>query len=137
MILGSNKFKSILFFTLSLILMMFGTVVLAADSGAKDLSSIASNITSSFQSLGELLIGTSYLAGVGFAIAGVFKFKQHRDNPTQIPLGTPLALVGVGVVLVFLPSIFGPSGATIFGSGSTTGGFTGKGAEKIAQDSGS
>lgn len=93
---------------------------------------IAENVTKSFQSLGKLMAATSYLAGFGFAISGVFKFKQHKDNPTQIPIGTPIALLAVGVVLIFLPGIIRPAGYTIFGStaelNETAGGFLGGGA---------
>jgi len=102
-----------------------------ASNEPKGLGDIAQHITQSFRSLGKLIIATAYLAGLGFAVAGVFKFKQHRDNPTQIPLGTPLSLLGIGVVLVFMPSLFGPTGKTIFGKSDVAGGFKGQGAEKI------
>jgi len=99
------------------------------------IGNIAENITNSFQQIGKLMAATSYLSGFGFAIAAIFKFKQHKDNPTQIPMGTPIALLGVGVVLIFLPGIIKPTGFTIFGSGadlnSTAGGFKGKGAESM------
>jgi intracellular multiplication protein IcmD len=35
------------------------------------------------------------------------KFKQHKDNPTQTPIGTPIALVFIAAALLFLPSILG------------------------------
>ena len=37
--------------------------------------------------------------------AAIFKFKQHRDNPTQVPLLEPVALLGIAAGLLFLPSI--------------------------------
>lgn len=122
-----NKIKSLALFGMAAVLLVSATIALGQGGGdGQDIASIADNIKNSYSSLGELLIGTAYLAGIGFAIAGVFKFKQHRDNPTQVPLGTPLALLGVGIVLVFLPSLFGPSGQTIFGGQQTAGGFKGK-----------
>lgn len=72
---------------------------LASDPG------IASTITSSLSNLGKLITAGSYLAGLGFAIASSFKFKQHKDNPTQIPVGTPIALVFIAAALLFLPSL--------------------------------
>jgi len=104
------------------------------------LAQIAQNIMGSFVGLGKLLIAIAYLAGVGFTIASIFKFKQHKDNPTQIPLGTPLALLTLGVVLVFLPGIFRPVGETIYGasySDSMAGGPSGSGAPSIPGDWGS
>ncbi|MGH9810113.1 MAG: type IV secretion protein IcmD, partial [Terriglobia bacterium] len=64
--------------------------------------------------------------GLAFSIGAVMKFKQHKDNPTQIPIGTPIALIFVGAALLFLPSILSIAGATMFGgSGGTTSGPTG------------
>jgi len=39
-----------------------------------------------FTELAQLLVAVSYLAGFGFVIAGIFKFKQSKQNPSQIPL---------------------------------------------------
>ncbi|MFA6409011.1 MAG: DUF6750 family protein [Gammaproteobacteria bacterium] len=105
----------------------------AADSVvAASIADIANNITKSFENIGRLMLATSYLAGIGFTIASIFKFKQHRDNPTQIPIGTPIALLMIAVILIFLPGIIKPVGFTIFGTGadlkSMAGGFTGNGA---------
>lgn len=108
--------------------------VFAADT-VTTIGNLADNITGSFQQLGKLMAATSYLAGFGFAIAGIFKFKQHKDNPTQIPMGTPIALLAVGIILIFLPGIIRPAGFTIFGNAATledtAGGFKGGGAEKM------
>jgi len=95
----------------------------------QDLGNLAAGVTGSFANIGKLMLATSYLAGIGFAIAAIFKFKQHRDNPTQIPIGTPITLLAVGVVLIFLPGIIKPAGQTLLGSGGSNaaGGFTGAG----------
>lgn len=104
----------------------YSTAVLAqaTDSG---IGGIASNITGSFKALGQLILAVAFLGGIGFIMAAIFKFKQHKDNPQQIPLGTPIAMLVIGAFLVFLPSLISPAGSTIFGSGSTAGGFTGTG----------
>ena len=91
---------------------------------------MSEHLTSSFRQIGQLMIGVAYVAGIGFGISSIFKFKQHKDNPTQIPIGTPFALLGVSVMLVFLPGLYAPAGETVFGSGSelAAGGFEGGGA---------
>ena len=66
---------------------------------------MADSITSSFTNLTKLITAGSYLAGIGFSTAAILKFKQHKDNPTQIPVGTPIALLAVSAALTFLPSI--------------------------------
>lgn len=104
------------------------------------LGDIAANMMKSFKDLGKLMLAIAYLSGFGFTISAIFKFKQHKDNPTQIPVSTPLALLFVGIILIFLPGIIEPTGYTIFGSGASlgdmAGGFEGGGAEKLpgAQD---
>jgi len=51
----------------------------------------------------------------------IAKFKQHKDNPTQIPIGTPIALLFIGAALLFLPTILQIAGGTIFGDGGVPG----------------
>lgn len=104
----------------------------AAPNTNTSLGQIASNITTSFKAIGQLILATAYLAGLAFFVAAIFKFKQHKDNPTQIPLGTPLALLGISAALVFLPMFIGPLGKTMFGSGDLqAGGFKGGGVSAV------
>jgi intracellular multiplication protein IcmD len=94
-------------------------VLICQDATAGNLSigGMASKITQSFTSLTKLITAGSYLAGLGFSIGAIMKFKQHKDNPTQIPIGTPIALIFIAAALLFLPSILGVAGVTMFGSG--------------------
>ncbi len=92
-----------------------------AIAGAGDLGQMASNITKTFAQVGNLITGGSYVAGLGFAIGAIMKFKQHKDNPTQIPIGTPIALIFIAAALLFLPSILGVTGTTIFKTAKTAG----------------
>lgn len=97
-----------------------------ASAGTQTIGSMASSITDSFTNLTKLITAGSYLAGLGFSIGAIMKFKQHKDNPTQIPIGTPIALVFIAAALLFLPSILGVTGATMFGkAGGKTAGPTG------------
>jgi intracellular multiplication protein IcmD len=70
-----------------------------------NLGTIASSVTSSFTLLAKLIIASAYVAGLGFSIGAIVKFKEHMDNPTQIPLGTPFALEAVSAALTFLPAV--------------------------------
>lgn len=80
------------------------------------LGQVALNIQATFPQIIELMVAAAYVAGIGFGVAAVFKFKQVKDNPTQIPISTPFALLTVSALLVFLPGIFAPAGSTMFGS---------------------
>ena len=101
----------------------------AAGTGDKGIGGMATNVAGAFKPVGQMLIGMSYLCGIGFAMAGIFKFKQHKDNPTQIPVGTPIALMFIGVALVFLPSFFKLGGETM--GVTAAGGFTGSGSMSL------
>lgn len=122
-----NLFK-VLGSSLTLMTVAMATDVFAqGGGGSATIGSLAENITGSFTQLGQLILAISFVAGLGFTMAAIFKFKQHKDNPTQIPLGTPIAMLAIGIVLMFLPGIIKPAGTTIFGAGATTagGGLTG------------
>lgn len=82
---------------------------------AVGLAGIASNLALSFAPIAKLITGGAFLAGLGFAFAAILKFKAHRDNPTQIPVGTPIALILVAGALLYLPFLFGQVGSTLFG----------------------
>jgi hypothetical protein len=102
-------------------LLVWSTDALAS-SGGQGLSDIVNNVQTNIITLGPLLTIVSYIAGVGFAIAGIVQFKAHKDNPTQVPLSKPLVYLGVGAALLFLPSIMASAGTTIFGGSQVSAG---------------
>jgi len=63
--------------------------------------------TGTFTAVAKLVTAGCYLAGLGFSIGAVMKFKQHKDNPTQVPIGTPVALVFIAAAVIFLPTLIG------------------------------
>lgn len=101
------------------------------------LKDMVASITSQYQSLGMLIMAIAYLSGLGFVFSSIYKFKQHKDNPTQIPIGGPLALLAVGILLMFLPGFIRPAGRSMFGTTSDSqldqmaGGFTGAAAKDL------
>ena len=92
---------------------LFFTSAYAAETGG--IGWIAENVISNLNNLGRLITAAAYVAGMGFAIGAVMKFKAHKDNPTQIPVGTPIALIFIAAALIFLPNIFLSTGKTLFG----------------------
>lgn len=125
--LSKTSWGKLLLFVSSMALFYVGSVYAAA-TGAESgsVGEVAETIMTSFTGVGKLMVAIAYLGGFGFTIAAIFKFKQHKDNPTQIPLGTPIALLVIGIALVFVPGILKMGGAT---TGLTTaGGFGGAGA---------
>jgi len=93
-----------------------------ADSGAtpqeieQQLQVIVCSLPTATQSdIEQLTNRLSSVGGIGLIAASLIKFKQHKDNPTQIPIGTPIALELIAIALLLLPTILGIAGGTIFG----------------------
>lgn len=114
--------KKVVLGLLGLALLVFGTVVFAAGSG---IGAVADTVTGNLQGVAKLITAGSYVGGMAFATGAIVKFKAHKDNPTQIPIGTPIALLFVGAALIFAPSVFKTTGSTLFGASGTTAGISG------------
>lgn len=112
--------KKITYILFAVIMAMFSVEVHAATIG-----DLAENVTSIMSDIAQLITSVSYVAGIGFAMGAILKFKQHKDNPTQMPIGTPIAMLGVAAALLFLPTVLQTAGESIFGSGATAGGVEG------------
>ena len=82
---------------------------------ATDLSGIAGNVATNVKALGSMLVIIAYVAGLGFALAGVLQFKAHKDNPAQVPLSKPVVYIAVSAGLLFLPALMESASVTIFG----------------------
>jgi intracellular multiplication protein IcmD len=95
-------------------------IVLAA-TPVKTIGEMAELITESFASIAKLITAISYVGGIGFAMGAIMKFKQHKDNPTQIPVGTPVAMLFIASALLFFPSVLTITGMSIFGTTRTAG----------------
>lgn len=104
-------------------------LVMFAGNAAADsltLGGMADAIIGSFSSVTKLITSGAYLAGLGFSVGAIIQFKAHKDNPAQVPIGKPIALVFIAAALLFLPTILSVTGSTMFGSsGGTTAGPTG------------
>jgi intracellular multiplication protein IcmD len=113
--------KKVILGVLALAALTAGTAALAISG----IGSVAAQVTSNVSNIAKLITAASYVGGMAFAVGAIVKFKAHKDNPTQIPIGTPIALLFVGAALIFAPSVFKVGGATLFGASGTSGGPSG------------
>lgn len=120
-----SRKRSILGMVLTIFAVAGFFLIAIAFGAAQSIGAIAANVTGSLADLAKLITAGSYVAGFGFAVGAVLKFKAHKDNPQQIPVGTPIALIFIAAALIFLPAIFGAAGQTIFKSTSGQGTVTG------------
>ena len=114
--------KKVLLGLLAVTCVVAGTAAIAAVSG---IGGVATQVTGNIAAIARLITAASYVAGMAFVVGAIVKFKAHKDNPTQIPIGTPIALLFVGAALIFAPTVFKVSGGTLFGSSGTVAGVSG------------
>src|SRR3569832_978679 len=79
----------------------------SAFATSETLGTMASTMTNTFSSVGKLVTAAS-------SITAIQQFKQHKDNPSQTPIGKPIGLVFIGAALLFLPTVFSVVGNTLF-----------------------
>ena len=84
---------------------------------ASSIGAMAASITDTFAAIGKLITAGSYIAGLGFSVGAIMKFKQHKDSPTQVQVGQPISMVLIAAALLFLPTLLDTVGNTMFGSG--------------------
>jgi intracellular multiplication protein IcmD len=87
-----------------------------AAASASDLSGIASNVNAATKGLISIVADISVLAGIGFVVAGFMKFRQHSQNPQQVPMGQAIIPLLVGIMLGILPTIITISQKTVTGT---------------------
>jgi len=93
-------------------------VTLAVDGGMS-VGDLADSIDDILNAVGHLITGGAYLAGLAFIIGAILKFKQHKDNPTQLPLGSPESMALLAAILLHLPTIEDKLGQRMFDNQST------------------
>ena len=64
-----------------------------------------------FPAIATIFTGAAYVAGLMLFVGAIFKFRQHREAPQQVPIGQPLSLFGLSVLAVFLPGFLNLTGA--------------------------
>ena len=77
----------------------------ATGTTGNNFSTVTDNITASAEKLPNLVSTVAYVGGVGLGVAGVFKLKQHVDNPGQVMMKDGLVRLGAGGGLLALPAL--------------------------------
>jgi intracellular multiplication protein IcmD len=107
------------------LILLLSLMLISRLACADNLGDLAKNVTATLEPITKLLTAGAYVGGVTFFIVAVFQFKQHKDNPTQVPLSKPMMILAMSSALIFLPSFIGAVSESIFGQNSTAepGGF--------------
>ncbi|HCS23014.1 MAG TPA: hypothetical protein PLW48_05980 [Alphaproteobacteria bacterium] len=75
----------------------------ALAAGATDLTTASKNVVTAVSGTVALISTLAYIAGAGLALAGIFKLKQHVDNPAQAPMKDALIRLACGGMFLSLP----------------------------------
>jgi|AntRauTorckE5430_2_1112549.scaffolds.fasta_scaffold00008_34 intracellular multiplication protein IcmD len=94
-------------------------------SGGGGIATIAATVKVQLSALADLISQIGFVAGFLFFMAAIFKFKQHKDNPTQVPVGTPVSMIVMSAALMFAGNFIDPLGSSIFEDGAAGDGAAG------------
>lgn len=106
------------------------SLISASQSQANGISDVSTELQTQLGSLPQLFTSASYVMGVGFTIAGLFKLKEYVDDPTSGNMKNALIRLALGALLILLPFVIQTSAQTVdagvdadFGRGQLGGGF--------------
>lgn len=82
---------------------------IVADGGSEafatgnNMSAVTDKLVASATGLPQMITMIAYICGIALAVAGIFKLKQHVDNPGQTPMKDGLMRLTAGGALLALP----------------------------------
>lgn len=71
----------------------------------QNFADMSKNLVDSSAGFQNLISTVCWLGGAGLGVAGVFKLKQHVDNPGQVAMKDGLVRLGAGGGLLMFPFI--------------------------------
>lgn len=102
-------------------LFLLGSVFAANSYATSTIGDLATNVTKSIGQLTQLVTAGAYVGGTAMFLIAIFQFRQHKENPSQVPLSKPMMFLAIAGALLFLPSLIQVTGQTIFGGSQVIG----------------
>ena len=88
------------------IMSMCVNVLLFAPSGyAQSLGDVATNILGPLTGASHIVKIICVVAGTGLILGSLMRYKAHRENPIEVRLGTPIAMLIAGLALILISLI--------------------------------
>ncbi|MFH1157375.1 MAG: hypothetical protein V1721_00585 [Pseudomonadota bacterium] len=95
-------------------------LVTTSPAYAQTVGTVISNLTVSFASIPRLLSSVAYIMGCFWAAWGIYKFKDHVDNPSQTPLSAGVKRFLGGGMLFSMPYMVDVVRRSLFGAAALT-----------------
>lgn len=80
---------------------------------AQGLADVSDELQGQLGTIPILFTSASYVMGVGFTIAGLFKLKEYVDDPTSGNMKNALIRLALGATLILLPFVIETSADTV------------------------
>lgn len=81
------------------------TNAFAVGGTALTFEDVSRNVVTASSGLPSMISTVAYVGGIGLGVAGIFKLKNHVDNPSQTPMKDGLVRLGAGGGLLALPYV--------------------------------
>jgi len=88
--------------------------------GEGGIGDVANTVTGQLDNFVPLIGILCLVVGIAFTGMGILKFRQHAENPNQVPISQPLIRMAIGVLLIALPSTIDMGVSTLFGGDGQT-----------------
>lgn len=90
---------------------------------ARDAADVASGLFGQLSSMGDLVTGSMFLAGLGVGGLSALKFKEHNEDPRQTKLSKPVTYALVSAALIGLPTYLQTATSTLNGDSGSNNSF--------------
>lgn len=84
------------------------------------LATVATSVNNTVGNLSTVMVDISVIAGIGFVIAALFKFHQHKQNPQQVQMGQGISLLLIGAGLTLVPLLIPTASVAVFGAAASS-----------------
>ena len=91
---------------------LIATILYSIPSAALTIGDAAENLMGPTEVITKFVLFACYVVGIALCLAAIAQYKIHRQSPKLVPLTTPILLVLIGIILIFIPIISNKVGQT-------------------------
>lgn len=87
------------------LLFLMSLLTYPALAAVGSVAQLSNSLMGPVSGLARVMHAIAFVSGVAFLLGALLQYKYHRDNPQQVRLSTPIALLAIGIALVAIPII--------------------------------